>query len=131
MRFDPEHRRLSSLKWTDGVESQTQFADGYALLVASEGSLAELNARLAAQGHAAVGIERFRPNIVLAGLEAHDEDRAQTLHAGARGRETIARRRDDAGRGQSIQGGAMAGPEPQHAAQEAGRTPAHQINKNM
>lgn len=80
VRFDPEQKRLSSLKWTGGIEAQNQFADGYPLLVASEGSLAELNARLAAQGHAAVGIERFRPNIVLAGLEAHDEDRVELLH---------------------------------------------------
>lgn len=80
VRFDPEHKRLSSLRWTGGIEAQNQFADGYPLLVASEGSLAELNARLAAQGHAAVGIERFRPNIVLAGLEAHDEDRVELLH---------------------------------------------------
>ena len=50
------------------------------LLVASEGSLAELNARLVAAGHEAVGIERFRPNVVLAGMEAHDEDRVDTLH---------------------------------------------------
>jgi uncharacterized protein YcbX len=28
-----------------------------------------------AAGHAAVGMERFRPNVVLAGVEAHDEDR--------------------------------------------------------
>jgi uncharacterized protein YcbX len=80
VRFDPEQQRLSSLQWTGGVEAPNQFTDGFPLLVASEGSLAELNARLAAAGHAAVGIERFRPNIVLAGVEAHDEDRVETLH---------------------------------------------------
>ncbi|OUL99707.1 MOSC domain-containing protein [Variovorax sp. JS1663] len=80
VRFDPEHKRLSSLKWTGGVEALNQFADGYPLLVASEGSLAEFNARLADGGHSAVGIERFRPNIVLAGIEAHDEDRVEMLH---------------------------------------------------
>jgi uncharacterized protein YcbX len=80
VRFDPEHQRLSNLQWTGGIEASNQFADGYPLLVASEGSLAELNARLAAAGHGAVGIERFRPNIVLAGIEAHDEDRVDTLH---------------------------------------------------
>ena len=79
-RFDPEHKRLSSLQWTGDTEAEVQFADGYALLVASEGSMDELNGRLAAAGHAAVGIERFRPNIVLAGLEAHDEDRVEMLH---------------------------------------------------
>ena len=80
VRFDPEVKRLSSLKWTGGIEAQTQFADGYALLVASEGSLAELNERLARDGHGPVGIERFRPNIVLAGIESHDEDRVEMLH---------------------------------------------------
>jgi uncharacterized protein YcbX len=79
VRFDPEHRRLSNLKWTEGVEAPNQFADGYPLLLASTASLDLLNAKLAAAGHAPVGIERFRPNIVLAGLEAHDEDRLELL----------------------------------------------------
>ncbi|RYF80518.1 MAG: MOSC domain-containing protein [Comamonadaceae bacterium] len=80
VRFDPEHKRLSSRQWTGEVEAEVQFADGFALLVAGEGSLGELNERLAAGGHAAVGIERFRPNIVLAGLESHDEDRVDMLY---------------------------------------------------
>ncbi|WP_213957363.1 MOSC N-terminal beta barrel domain-containing protein [Variovorax sp. dw_954] len=80
VRFDPEHKRISSLKWTDGVEAQNQFADGFALLVASEASLAELNEKLVAEGHEAVVMERFRPNIVLAGVEAQDEDRLETMH---------------------------------------------------
>ena len=80
VRFDPEHRRLSSLKWTGGVEAENQFSDGFPLLVVGEGSMAELNRRLVADGHGAVGIERFRPNIVLTDIEAHDEDRVDTLH---------------------------------------------------
>ena len=80
VRFDPEQKRLSNLKWTQGVEAENQFADGFPLLVLSEGSMAEFNARLAAAGHEAVGIERFRPNIVLSGIEAHDEDRVETMH---------------------------------------------------
>ncbi|MBA4263905.1 MAG: MOSC domain-containing protein [Comamonadaceae bacterium] len=75
VRFDPEVRRLSSLKWTGGREAATQFADGFALLVTSAASLAELNERMAAAGHPPVDMLRFRPNIVLGGLEAHDEDR--------------------------------------------------------
>jgi uncharacterized protein YcbX len=39
VRFDPEVRRLSSLKWTGGVEAPNQFSDGYPVLVASEASL--------------------------------------------------------------------------------------------
>lgn len=80
VRFDPDHKRLSSRKWTGEVDAEVQFADGFALLVASEGSLAELNQRLQAGGHGEVGIERFRPNIVLAGIESHDEDRVGMLH---------------------------------------------------
>lgn len=82
-RFDPDHRRLSDLKWTGGVEAPNQFADGYPLLVASAASLAGLNERLARAGQSAVGIERFRPNIVLDGIEAHDEDRVEELRIGS------------------------------------------------
>jgi uncharacterized protein YcbX len=78
-RFDPEQRRLSNMKWTGGAEALNQFADGFPLLVASEASLDELNRRLKEKGHAPVGIERFRPNIVLSGLEAHDEDRMDLI----------------------------------------------------
>ena len=78
-RFDPEATRLASKQWTGEVEAPIEFADGFPLLVVGEASLAELNQRLAAAGHAAVGIERFRPNIVLAGLQAHDEDRLHEL----------------------------------------------------
>src|SRR5207253_1616915 len=78
-RFDPEVKRASNMKWTAGVEALNQFSDGYPLLVTSEGSLAELNRRLAAAGHAAVGMERFRPNVVLAGLDAQDEDRLDVI----------------------------------------------------
>jgi uncharacterized protein YcbX len=80
VRFDPAQRRLSSPKWTGADEGLNQFSDGFAVLVTSEASLDGLNARLAAAGEAAVGMERFRPNIVLAGIDAHDEDRLDALH---------------------------------------------------
>jgi uncharacterized protein YcbX len=75
VRFDPEFDRPSNRKWTGDETALNQFSDGFPLLVASTASLAQLNQRLQAAGHAAVGIERFRPNIVLDGIEAHDEDR--------------------------------------------------------
>ncbi|HEX2543512.1 MAG TPA: MOSC N-terminal beta barrel domain-containing protein [Ramlibacter sp.] len=75
VRFDPEHRRLSNPKWTGSVEALNQFNDGYPLLLASTASLDLLNEKLAKAGREPVGIERFRPNIVLSGIEAHDEDR--------------------------------------------------------
>ena len=79
MRFDPDFTRLCSKEWTGDVDAPNQFSDGYPVLVVGEASLAGLNDRLAAAGHAPVGMERFRPNIVLSGLEAHDEDRLGTL----------------------------------------------------
>lgn len=79
VRFDPAHKRLSSMAWTGGVEAPNQFADGFPILLASEASLEELNTRLATAGHAAVGMDRFRPNVVLAGLDAHDEDRVDLV----------------------------------------------------
>lgn len=80
VRFDPEVRRWASKQWTGGVEAPIEFADGFPLLVVSDASLAELNRRLAEGGHAAIGIERLRPNLVLSGLQAHDEDRLGELH---------------------------------------------------
>lgn len=74
-RFDPAARRLCSPAWTGGREAVTQFADGFGVLVTSTASLNALNARLAQSGEAPVGMNRFRPNVVLEGVEAHDEDR--------------------------------------------------------
>ncbi len=79
VRFDPEVTRLASKQWTGEVEAPIEFADGFPLLVTSTASLAELKARLAAVGHAPVGIERYRANIVLDGVHAHDEDRVDEL----------------------------------------------------
>ncbi len=83
VRFDPDVRRLSNPRWTGDVEAPNQFSDGYPLLLTSTGSLDLLNAKLAAAGHGPVGIERFRPNIVLAGLEAHDEDHLDVVRIAA------------------------------------------------
>lgn len=79
VRFDPEVRRLSSLRWTGGVEAPNLFSDGFPLLVTSSASLAGLNERLAAASHAPVDLRRFRPNLVLGGVEPHDEDRLAEL----------------------------------------------------
>ena len=81
VRFDPDEKRVSSLRWTGGVEALNQFSDGYPVLVLSEASLAGLNEKLVAAGGAAVEMARFRPNIVLGSvasgqaLTPHDEDR--------------------------------------------------------
>jgi len=73
-RFDPQQRRLSSRRWTGDVEAENMFADAFPLLAASTASLDELNRRLAARGQSAVTMERFRPNLVLDGVDPHGED---------------------------------------------------------
>jgi len=92
VRFDPEHKRASSLSWTGGLEALNLFSDGYPLLLTSEASLNGLNDKLRAAGQEAVTMARFRPNIVLGDASgasgasgasdvmlAHDEDRLQKL----------------------------------------------------
>jgi uncharacterized protein YcbX len=74
VRFDPDQKRLSDRRWTGALAAENAFVDGFPMLVASTASLDELNRRLAAQGHAAVTMARFRPNLVLDGLDAHGED---------------------------------------------------------
>ena len=87
VRFDPEQRRLSSLKWTGGVEAANQFSDGYPVFMTGAASLDLLNEKLVAAGRAPVEMERFRPNIVLSGLQAHDEDRLDVMTIATEGGE--------------------------------------------
>lgn len=54
------------------------FADAFPLLVATEGSLEALNARL----QQPVPMERFRPNVVVSGAEAFEEDRWSVFRLG-------------------------------------------------
>ena len=61
-----------------GPGDVVSFADGYPLLVTSRSSLEDLNARL----EVPVGMERFRPNVVIEGAEAWDEDRWAGLRIG-------------------------------------------------
>lgn len=97
VRFDPEHQRNSNLKWTGGIEALNQFNDGFALLVVGEASLTQFNEKMMARGSAAIGMARFRPNIVLGdvahaadaadaakgfAMAPHDEDRLDVLHIG-------------------------------------------------
>ncbi|WP_151635497.1 MOSC domain-containing protein [Noviherbaspirillum aerium] len=82
VRFHAEAKRLANAKWTNGVEAPTLFSDGYPLLVISQASLDDLNGKLQAQGRAALPMNRFRPNIVIAGIEAFEEDYAESFNIG-------------------------------------------------
>ncbi|MCA0240285.1 MAG: MOSC N-terminal beta barrel domain-containing protein [Proteobacteria bacterium] len=85
VRFDPEQKRLSDARWTGAVAAENAFSDGFPLLVASRASLADLNQRLAARGQGAVEMARFRPNLVLDGLQAFDEDQLDEISIAADG----------------------------------------------
>lgn len=83
VRFRRDTVRPTSTKWTAGVPAQTRFADGYPLLLIGAASLADLNARMVAAGRAPLPMNRFRPNLVVDGIEPYDEDFLASLDAGA------------------------------------------------
>jgi uncharacterized protein len=72
----------SSLRVVDQKYAQendiTSFSDGFPYLLANLNSLADLNQRL----EHAVGIERFRPNLVVDGLEPWSEDELKSFKLG-------------------------------------------------
>lgn len=72
--FDGQARRTANAEWA-GEDSPVTFTDGYQILVTTTGSLKALNADLAAHGEGSVGMERFRPNMVIDTDEAWPEDR--------------------------------------------------------
>ncbi|MEU8227858.1 MOSC N-terminal beta barrel domain-containing protein [Kribbella sp. NPDC048915] len=80
VRVTPEHERPG---W--GVNrGQTGFGDAHALMITSQASLDGLNARILERGGAAIPMNRFRPNLVVAGWdEPHTEDRVLRMRAGA------------------------------------------------
>jgi uncharacterized protein YcbX len=76
VRFSPQAQRYANTKWTGDTLAPTRFADGYPLLLIAQASLEDLNRRAIAQGRQAVPMNRFRPNIVIDGVEAFEEDYA-------------------------------------------------------
>jgi hypothetical protein len=79
IRFSSQAIRLSAKEWTGDLKAPNMFSDGFALLVVTQRALEVLNERLAAEGFEAVDMLRFRPNLVLEGLDAHIEDELSHL----------------------------------------------------
>ncbi len=71
-----EARRPTDPAWAP--EAEVSLADGYPLLVVTEASLEGLNARL----ETPLPMDRFRPNVIVAGAAPHAEDRWRRLHLG-------------------------------------------------
>ena len=82
VRFDRALPRPCNREYAGDTGAHTLYADGYPILVIGTASLADLNARLAAQGGLPLPMNRFRPNVVLAGLPPYDEDHVATITVG-------------------------------------------------
>jgi hypothetical protein len=78
VRFDAGEPRLSNRAWTGALIAENRFSDGFPLLALSAASLRDLNARLTVP----LPVNRFRPNLLLEGLEPYAEDRIDALHCG-------------------------------------------------
>jgi hypothetical protein len=78
VRIPPEHARRVNPERAP-QPAFTSFTDGYPFLILSEAALVALNARLAAP----LPMERFRPNLVVAGCEPHAEDGWRRIRIGA------------------------------------------------
>ena len=89
VRFRPNTQRPTSTKWTGGAPSATRFADGYPILLIGQASLDDLNAKLGSAGRAALPMNRFRPNLVVEGLGAFEEDVLALLSTGELARRPV------------------------------------------
>jgi hypothetical protein len=77
VRFDESVPRRSDPQYTGDTPAWARFADAFALLAISQASLDLLNSKLPTP----LPMNRFRPNLVLGGLEPHGEDRYGDLRS--------------------------------------------------
>ena len=82
VRFRPDVVRPKISPWTGGLPAAARFSDGYPILLIGQSSLDDLNARLAKAGRAALPMNRFRPNMVVEGIDAFEEDFVETFSDG-------------------------------------------------
>ena len=77
VRYNHQEPRLSDKEFSKAGDV-VSFADGFPLLVISQASLNELNSRL----EKSVSLLNFRPNIVIDGCEAYEEDDWKKIRIG-------------------------------------------------
>ena len=79
VRMAPDYKRPHAQAELLGAQTYSFFADAAPYLVTNESSLHALNDKLKHNGEACVSMDRFRPNIVVSGLEAFDEHEVKSL----------------------------------------------------
>ena len=79
LRVSPALDRRANPEYAGATPAPVAFNDGFPILVVNLASLADLNTRMPEP----IGMERFRPNVVLEGLEPFAEDRIDTVRIGA------------------------------------------------
>lgn len=72
------YKRLVNESYAVKADDHTGFADGYPILLASEEGLQDLNAHL----QSPIPMNRFRPNIVVKGCQAFEEDTWNRIRLG-------------------------------------------------
>ncbi len=78
VRYDTTMTRLCLKAYAKDSGAHTQFADGFPVLLTNQASLDDLNARM----HTPLPMDRFRPNVVIDGLPAWEEDYVQSIRIG-------------------------------------------------
>lgn len=89
VQFPGDGQRHSDPFWCDSQPASVQFADGFAVNVLSEASLSHFNDQLVSYGVEPVDALRFRPNLVIDGLDAHEEDLLHTIEFSGDGRSLV------------------------------------------
>jgi uncharacterized protein len=79
VRFKKRSRRETEADNLKAEPAHISFADGYPFLITSEESLSLLNDQLVSTGAYPVTMDRFRPNIVIKGLEPMQENEIDRL----------------------------------------------------
>jgi uncharacterized protein YcbX len=78
VKCDPATLRKGGVQYPQRDDAPTSFVDNYGVLVISQASHASLNQKLPQ----AVPMNRFRPNIVVAGIDEHEEDYFTSARSG-------------------------------------------------
>ena len=82
VHFDDTRPRLVNPDYAGATGATTLYADGYPVLVIGQASLDDLNERLGERGAPDLPMNRFRPNVVVDGLDAYAEDHVATIRIG-------------------------------------------------